>query len=299
MTDALDEALCSVARIEFDRLSNGLRDEQTDCKIRGTLESLGNLTMGIQPEYADEWVALFYSLWYQPAQINLVYTMIKKMIELRNYKDLILDNSGRLRIIDFGCGTLAMQFAVALAAADALEQGQSITEIRIDSYDINQSMPTMGDKIWRQFKSEVSKYPGLEYLSRSCSIARPRICISYIPTDWEVAEDYWISAIHTVYSSNIHDVKDKLAYITKEINPNVGFITSHAHNRQLVEQASPFNTNGCLFWYGESSEFSGELPKVTKWRRNLYDSGYRHQFLLGEVTWAYPRPACLIYIRGG
>lgn len=33
--------------------------------------------------------------------------------------------TGKLHVVDFGCGALAMQFGVALAAADAIRDGQN------------------------------------------------------------------------------------------------------------------------------------------------------------------------------
>ena len=40
-----------------------------------------------------------------------------------------------LQVFDFGCGSLAMQFAVAWTASDAIEAGKPARYVEVDSYD--------------------------------------------------------------------------------------------------------------------------------------------------------------------
>lgn len=48
-----------------------------------------------------------------------------------------------------------MQYAVAWAAADALERGELIVSIEFESYDISKPMTDIGTDLWTQFKIEV------------------------------------------------------------------------------------------------------------------------------------------------
>ena len=106
----LDHVITTVSEQEFNRLASGLTiDEKTE-NVLDALKSLDVLQHGGMPNYDNKWVALFYH-WYQPSQINLAYSMIKSMINSTG----ILNE--KLHIVDFGCGSLAMQFGVALAVA--------------------------------------------------------------------------------------------------------------------------------------------------------------------------------------
>lgn len=123
-TKALDKAITKVVCDEFNRISKNLSDVETAQKVEYALDQLSKLQRGVMPKY-DEWVALFYASWYQPAQINLAYSMITDMV--KEICDGALTSTGKLYVYDFGCGALAMQFGVALAAADALRNGQNWT----------------------------------------------------------------------------------------------------------------------------------------------------------------------------
>lgn len=46
-------------------------------------------------------------------------------------KSDVLTNAGKLHVVDFSCGALAMQFGIDLNAADAIRNGQMIDEIHI------------------------------------------------------------------------------------------------------------------------------------------------------------------------
>ena len=159
VASAIDSAIQTVGDAEYQRLSQGLSLYERKSKIQFALNSLDLLRSGNQPDYSNEWVALFYVLWYQPKQINLAYGLINEMLNRRNGNAFTLNRNGVLRIIDFGCGALATQFAVALFAAEAIDTGPSFQEIMIDSFDINQPMIDIGRRVWEQFKSETAAIP--------------------------------------------------------------------------------------------------------------------------------------------
>ena len=137
---ALDKAIAKVAKTESRRLMKSKSRKKAAKGIETALHDLEGLQKGEIPYYDDKWLPLLYSTWYQPSHINLAYSMINKMAKRRDPKRAVLTRKGKLHVVDFGCGTLAMQFGVALAAADAIQQGQPLTSIKIDLIDSSQPM---------------------------------------------------------------------------------------------------------------------------------------------------------------
>ncbi len=133
-----------VASEKYKRLSEELSliamPRITDCAL--TLRQLKGLQSGVMPNY-DQWVAPFYLSWYQPGQINLAYSMITAIANAKG----VFTETGKLHVVDFGSGVLAMQFEVALAAADAIRDEQTIDEILIDSLDSITAMINIGMKL--------------------------------------------------------------------------------------------------------------------------------------------------------
>ena len=69
------------------------------------------------PNYDDEWLALLYLAWYGPSHINMAYTLFTEAIPQHD-NTLDIGPSG-VHLEDFACGSLAGQFGLVLAAADA------------------------------------------------------------------------------------------------------------------------------------------------------------------------------------
>ena len=229
IADALDKAITTVADQEFDQLTKGLNDVQIAEKVVGSLQSLDRLRFGKIPNY-DEWDALFYH-WYQPSHINLAYSMIEWSHEL----------SDQLHIVDFGCGALAMQFGVFLAAVDAIERGQPINEIQIDSIDTSEAMIDVGQKIWEQLKREIARSPNLSYLSRACDVIKPRPLIIREEGDIERIgsapnSNVWVSAIHAVYDDNKDDVQCSLKSLVDRLAPDICFASTHIASKKLLSE---------------------------------------------------------------
>ena len=280
IADALDKAMTTVAEQEFNRLTRDLTNEQIVEKVLGALWSLDRLRSGQIPNY-DEWDALFYH-WYQPSHINLAYKIINLADGLRD----------QLHIVDFGCGALAMQFGVLLAAADAIEQGQPITEIKIDSIDKSEAMIDVGRKIWEQLKREIDRNPNLSYLSRACEVIQPSIIqvgdierIGFAPNG-----SFWVSAIHAVYDDNKEDVQYLLKSLVDRLNPNVCFTSTHNNSKsksllsEVCSFAFAYDKYATLYRGRAQPSFVDELEAITQWRRKLYSN-----FLYIIHTLDYPR----------
>lgn len=230
-TEALDKAITKVVRSEFNRISKNLNAFKTAQKVENALIQLSKLQDGIMPNY-DEWVTPFYTSWYQPAQINLAYSMVTAMV--KETCDGALTSMGRLNVYDFGCGALAMQFGVALAAADALRNRQKLDSVYIASSDTSEAMINIGVKVWDQFKSEVRKESRLSHLSQACDLIETQI-VSHRPARKSSADEVcWLSAIHAVYDTNEDDVRKRLSELGKRVSPNVVFLTTHDKKGSLL-----------------------------------------------------------------
>ena len=138
VTRALDATITKVAGEQLRWLSSGLPPDEIAERIHQVFRSFQRLTVAA-PDY-DGWHALLYALWYQPSQINLAYTLARKVPK---EKSPLRTGNGR-QVIDFGCGALAMQFGLALAAADSLEELKVQPRVAIISEDSSTPMRDMG-----------------------------------------------------------------------------------------------------------------------------------------------------------
>lgn len=280
----LDHVITSVSKQEFKRLASGLTLNEKTEKVRDALESLGKLQNGEMCDYDNKWVALFYH-WYQPSQINLAYSMIKSMINSTGI------SNEKLHIVDFGCGSLAMQFGVALAVADLINK-KPITEIRIDSIDISQAMINIGREMWERFKPRASRYPNLY---NAYEIIKPKYHNDIGQVELEKNSDCWISAIHSVYDENKADVKQSLKSLVDRLRPDTCFVSTNSSKESLLSEVWPLaSTNSKNI--ALQSQFNGRLTKITEWRRKLNNTlSQPHGYLYSPVTWEWRDVA--IYLR--
>ena len=296
VADALDSTIADVALKERIRLGKDVN------AIQKAFSELDKLQTEAMPEY-NEWVALFYLHWYQLKQINLAYSMIKNLISQQPQKNMVLNDSGNLHVVDFGCGALAMQFGVALAAADALEGGHHMSSVHFDSMDQSQAMINLGETVWSEFKKRVGNNNRLKNLSLSLEAITSSTCTDNKPViERKTGDDCWLTAIHAVYASNLGAVQDTLGYYKKQLNPDIGFITSHYFKRTLVLAASPFKSDNRYIPLNANitPQFSGQLPRITGHRRGpLYSGlmGKAKNYLDQPVHWEWLRVSVLSYAR--
>lgn len=302
----LDRSISKVADTEYRRLFRGINAVALAQKVHNALNSLGRLQQGNPPDYDDPWVALFYLTWYQPSQINVARRLIYWMNQNRGNEAFIQKDKRSLHIVDFGCGALAMQFAVVWSAAELLERGYKVESIRVDSYDVGRAMVELGAKLWEDFKLAVSDE---SHLSDLAEVSLTMIQNQYIGPKsvplWETAgqdEERWLSAIHTIYVNDLPQTRQGLANIANAFNPTVGFMSCHANEQshRLLDQATPFSfPEYRLSTSRLNAEFDYSLPRVTRWRRNLNQKILVHPFLNNQVTWNFHPAFGRIYTRQG
>ena len=218
---ALDISIADVAREELQRLSDTLEPFDIAEAICASLHSLERLqfSQGPMPDY-DRWDAPFYAFWYQPVQINLAYTLARTIP--REVNPLLAGHSS-LQVHDFGCGELAMQFGLALAAADTLKEGGNIPDIVIFSGDSSDFMAQFGWRLWDRFVNEIAdsnEYPALDVLRGVCAAMRFDDGLRHNATQW-------LTVLHVAYAENASEVKRVLEDRVKKRKTDLILVTTH------------------------------------------------------------------------
>ena len=199
VTRALDTAIADVATKHFEELTRRLADLKMAENVYDALYCLEGLQQDIMPEY-NIWDSLFYTLWYQPAHVNLAYTLARKVLTDRNS---LASGRDSLEVFDFGCGALAMQFGLALAAADRFKNRQTLPQVAIISCDTSEHMKTIGWRIWHRFVEVVAASPELVTLQQFCRGMK----FSRLN---DLNGMRWLTALHVAYSENADAVQEGL-----------------------------------------------------------------------------------------
>ena len=185
-------------------------------------------------------------------------------------------------MVDFGAGCLAMSFAVALAVADALDRGERIRAVHLDSIDINRPMMDLGVKLWNEFVHVVSNQQKMERLIESARmIQQPKFHHSHNSVPKIEMTDCWISALHTLYDGGESVIKSALSDLCNTLEPNRIFLTCHPAKAHLANSALP----GGFQWACNQEpklRFSGRIDN-SKAARVAFNHGFK------PPTWNVPR----------
>ena len=285
---AIDTAIATVAEEQFLTLAGDIEDSSTKWQVAEAIyASLGSLDLLRKdqiPNY-NRWDALFYLTWYQPSQINLVYSLISENSVSSSEGEppdlmpsLFETGSDTVRIADFGCGCLATSFGVALAAADAYSRGQDIPEIIVDCIDSSPDMIHIGQKTWDRFRETILSvdrdHPICSVLEKinsrvlsQTSESKPNIASEYVPCI--------VTAIHCLYTRTIGTVKRALDELISCLNPVAVILTTDTSKENLLDSVfsqKSTQTNYRLLSSGEEPQTrleSSFLKSTTEWRQKL------------------------------
>lgn len=273
-TAALDAAISNTAASEFARITTGLSRDEKATLVAQALDSLhGSIPRLEMPEYAAELVALFYSVWYQPFQVNSALSLISRIIEERQHT---LTEKRRLDIVDFGSGALAMEFGLALAVLDAQEREAAVPDINVYLFEPSDAMTRIGFDIWQRFIIASGEDAAVDLASgsatRSLGAASMRLYCIADPSGIETScdADRWLVSMHAYYKEGAENIRQSLKEIHDRFDPQLGLMTFHHANRDGIDYISPFAASGTSIEMGPL-RLSGELPLVNGWRRGLAD----------------------------
>ena len=241
--EALDKAIAraglnalaaAMEKPPYVSMSPNAQRQAVSSKSDDLRNSLGNL---VPPDYSDDVTAAAYLFTYQTSHIGLAWAMIGDMAQNRPNSNLLLTDSGKLHVIDFGCGALAMQFGVALAVAEAIENGEQIDTVLIDGIDTSRRMQDIGTSAWQEFRKAVDSGLRLEALSRACRLIDFNCHDDFRSVQPIPDAEVWLSAMHAVYQSNKGEIKRAFGHFRKSSTPTVVFATCWGtkHNTANVE----------------------------------------------------------------
>ncbi len=275
--NVIDRAIAKVAEREFRRLSRGLSDEEVARTVRIALDEVAKTGKCRTPNYDCEWVALFYLTWFQARQINLVYSLLDQMqVELPR----------DLHVVDLGCGTLGVQFALAAFAATRDQAG---TRISLTGMDISRPMIAIGVELWDCFTDMIRKEAHGSLLDRVTTTMSTKIMATDPTTvrtfcperDHRPATDRWLTSIHSAY----HLPQDLLPVLSDRWKPEGILLT--AHSRRASDLARVVKDMSYQFGGMKvRPRKEGCLRQTTKWRHQLCRRlRLRHPLLKSAVEW--------------
>ena len=250
--DALDQAISAAFNENFRNLAQGKTEDEIRAvfsqRITQALPAPNNEPANSEPSN-DEAAALIYAVTYHLQHINLTYSLIQTLL---NHQPA-LPPTGRLHIIDLNPQALAMQFAVTLTIADALQNGQNITSVTIDHANPDTPMPLLGETIWKEFtaiiQSEISKQNRqFQWLYRACNLItnNPQNDLSQIQKTPD--SDTWLNLIYAAHQTQQPPLPPNLDQLLAKIKPDAAFLTCYGNHNGVThnptpEKISPFAPN--------------------------------------------------------
>ncbi len=286
---ALDIAIAKVAEAEYSRLSEGVSPDECAARVADALKSLYRLRYGTPPEY-NEWDSLFYLTWYQPRQINFALAIAHPFRE----------SPEPLHVIDVGCGALATQIAMAIAVA---ESDTSPSDIPVEVYGVDPSGPmrSIGHLLWRTLLAVARQVPELSRLKHGMQRISGRTYSSladyyksgHAHEGWIYPSlGCWFTAIHAVYASNIHLLRQDFATIRNTSDPAYEAITCHKIGLRYAQSLCRSDAR-VVPPIRERFTFEGSLYRTADWRRQLVEQlplgPTSEKFLQRAVLWNPPQ----------
>jgi len=293
----LDQAIRETACSEFNRLYEGLSRKRTVVsRVRGALQSLDLLQKGGVPDYNDPWTAVFYLTWYQPRQINLVYSHLKS-------------TNARLprilRVVDLGCGSLATMFALAIFAATC---GQHGARISVQGLDPNLAMPALGLKLRQRLAKSIRDAatgsvrcnPMIKLMDRSFNRRMSVNVSTSMDNEYQrllrrselacaTQRTTWLTAIHAAY----HFPSELRTEILERDPTGILITADHSRPKELAEVLLKLDgTQNSFHTASVEPEVIGCLTRTMEWRKDVrrwirdnWGSFDLDSYLKKEVRW--------------
>ena len=234
----LDEVIYRTGKNYFDKLAKDLSPYEITANTEYAFDQLNLLQEQGIPNYKDEWVALYYYLWYHPMQVNLAYNSIRLMTNPEKSNFSIGDY---LYVVDYACGALAMQFGIVLAVADKIHNGENVHKVKVDCVDKSEPLISLGEDSWKIFcelvaskgnsvlKEAISKIDHQTHSGIKADTFKPYQINPYAKSD------IWFSILHGVYREEVWKIKSKFRNWLEEYYIQLCIISSQNHKRHLVD----------------------------------------------------------------
>ena len=249
--DALDQAISAAFNENFRKLAQGKTEDEIRAVFSQRITQAlptpqnpqppapGNAPPDSEPAN-DQAAALIYAVTYHLQHINLTYSLIHTLL---NHQPA-LTPTGRLHIIDLNPQALAMQFAITLTIADALQNGQNIASVTIDHANPDTPLPLLGETIWKEFtaiiQSEISKQNRqFQWLYRACNLINPNPQNDLSQIQKTPDADTWLNLIYAAHQTQQPPLPPNLDQLLAKIKPAAAFLTSYGNHNGVTHNPTP------------------------------------------------------------
>ena len=217
-------------------------------KYSASEDSLRRLREGKLPDY-NGLDPLVYAIWYHACHVALSYKIFRSLIYLTRDANIDRVRDNEIQIVDIGCGTHAGLFGLTLAAAQAIERREDVPLFRFHSIDPRPDMPKFGHRLWDDFlvKADRTRMSGLiEQALERIRLTETKSSIHEL--DLQTAgplgtRQNWVLAMHAVYDETLDDLRETFRNLNDRFDPDVGVLTSHYTNTELLTRLYPFSGN--------------------------------------------------------
>ena len=296
---ALDEALSILAEREYERLAQRMPVKVQIRRLAGTFQQFAGMANGtVEPTFTDPWTALFYLLWYQPSQISLFHTVFVNLLKSGICDDRSQIFDGKLQIVDFGCGSFAAQFGLALACME-LRNHQVIPDLAITNIDHSREMTFLGRDLCTEWERQLNA-SGLQQLADMSAMISSKVAHDRIKRVTNVSHDAirCLVASNVIFPSNLTDVTDQLSSLWYDMKPHRAIIA-------MIPSRTPANCIEEAFvgsqWISSPNapiyRQSGKAHRLSEWRRALLkrlkpssDYSIVSGYLKNDVLWDKDSP---------
>ena len=267
---ALDRAITNVGTIELKRLSQGLSDQEVAQNIEAALKTLKGINYGIKTY--NDWVSLWYLLWYQASQCNVAAGMFRNVIWPGIQYRLKRNVSRKFCLIDIGCGALNGQLGLSYLIRGDRYLFRDFRAITFVGIDISGSMLRLGQLLWNELTSKLAEFPTgpRDYRSnwKFNSVHLSSADIGKTTSLNNGNTEYWISAFNSLQSDA---VKKQLDCVIRAFEPTVGIFTASGHARSKLRSLISLGESDYDFHERSGDvmtavELNGELPQLAKFR---------------------------------
>lgn len=227
------------------------------CSVSHGLGVLGSLSTGDKPDYDLRWIPLLHASWYHLRHVNFLQNELAARLKRHANSDVI-------RVTDFGCGTMPVMWAIALVLADPKNELTN-QKVSVYNYDTSEAMKKMGKDMRAKLIEVVKSRQDLDRDGRLFN-ALGRVTES---TKKFYSDAHLLTAIHCIYDEETCG-KIKKTPITDRL------VTLHRGKADDLELKDQTPVSG---------KWSGNLDKLTEFRKETIGSLCQHSYLSRPVKW--------------
>ena len=303
----LEETVLKSCEKELERLLENTDKNAAGTSIEEALEELYGLSEGTKPNYTHPWVPLLHASWYHLRHVkfclNTVYELLKEPVR-----------SGEpIGILDFGCGTMPLQWAAAVAiAAMVIKDKLSIPNIRIVNIDESEPMNDLGCDMWEDVQTvvEQKQKTGEEEIRPLYSVMQEMKAVGSVnPAESGFSANdnlHLITVIHAVYKDAGKFYWEHIKPLIKDRptpkilftanKPGEHWFTTHNTMQNQFRQVKMDPTWSSII-VERDLEVKRDLKNLTDFRRRMYSDfcqsntgSIAKRFLCQDVTWEHGNP---------